>query len=361
VITYKADSPPADRQAGFLTDGKTAPRILWVIWDEWDYRLTFLERNKTLSMPAIDRFRQEAFFAENALPPGTQTMLSLPSLIDGRRVVEMTPVNWDLATLRYAGSGQTIRWGSEGNVFSKARAAGFNTALIGWYLPYCRLIGQDLSSCFWIPQEMPTSSTGTSLPEKAVNMARTLLETQLFSVFGQSLPTKRRADTYHALVEHTEDAAKDHRLGLVFLHIPVPHSQNSNYRRTGTFTLGNHAYSGYIDNLALLDRTVGEFRETLEKSGDWNRMTIVFSADHPYRSSRQLDGKTDSRVPFLVRFPGQTDSFDYSPQFNTVGTSDMLLAILQGEVASSRQLAHWLDLHRDTTMVKIDPKAASKN
>ena len=162
-------------------------------------------------------------------------------------------------------------------------------------------------------------------------------------------------------MEHTEDTAKDHRLGLVFLHIPVPHSPNSYDRRTGTFTLGNHAYSGYIDNLALLDRTVGEFRETLEKSGDWNRMTIVFSADHPYRSSRQLDGKTDSRVPFLVRFPGQTDSFDYSPQFNTVGTSDMLLAILQGEVASSRQLAHWLDLHRDTTMVKIDPKAASKN
>lgn len=289
-------------------------------------------------------------------------MLSLPSLIDGRRVVEATPVDWNLETLRYADADQTIPWGSEPNVFSKARAAGFNSALIGWFLPYCRFIGADVSSCVWIAQEASgrpaaaMASIGSTFPEKLVDMFRSLPGN---SLFGQALSSQRRVETYRALMEHTENAVKDERLGLIFVHFPLPHWPVVYDRRTGTFTNDGRAKTWYLDNLALLDRLVGELRAAMEHSGDWNKMTVIFSADHPFRAAVKLDGKEDSRVPFLVKFPAQNYTLDYSPQFNTVSTSEILLAILRGEMATPNQLAGWLDLHRDTTMVHVDPKSAA--
>ena len=33
------------------------PRVVWVIADEWDYRLTFEARDPTLELPQIDQLR----------------------------------------------------------------------------------------------------------------------------------------------------------------------------------------------------------------------------------------------------------------------------------------------------------------
>src|SRR2546425_7901138 len=35
------------------------------------------------------------------------------------------------------------------NLFRRARALGYDTALIGWYHPYCRVLGSDLTRCYW--------------------------------------------------------------------------------------------------------------------------------------------------------------------------------------------------------------------
>ena len=47
-----------------------SPRVLWVIADEWDYRLTFVDRNPTLQLPEIDRLRGTSLYADHASPPG---------------------------------------------------------------------------------------------------------------------------------------------------------------------------------------------------------------------------------------------------------------------------------------------------
>jgi hypothetical protein len=56
-----------------------------------------------------------------------------------------------------------------------------------------------------------------------------------------------------------------------------------------------------------------------------------------------LDGKADLRVPFLLKFAGQSESCVYEPKFNTVLTRELLLDILRGKVASPREAAQWLD------------------
>ena len=55
---------------------KRAPRVLWVVLDEWDQRLTFVNRPAGLQLPELDRLRRESFHADNAAPPGPETLLS---------------------------------------------------------------------------------------------------------------------------------------------------------------------------------------------------------------------------------------------------------------------------------------------
>jgi hypothetical protein len=58
-----------------------------------------------------------------------------------------------------------------------------------------------------------------------------------------------------------------------------------------------------------------------------------------------LDGKFDRRVPFLLKFAGQKQGLLYAAQFNTLGSQDLLLAVLRGEVADAAAASQWLDAH----------------
>lgn len=344
AITARPDWPKS-RTASFLPVAPGTPRVVWVILDEWDYRLTFLDRPKDLAMPAVDRLGKEVLFADHAVSPEWATQLSMPSFVDGRRVAAANPLGKDVYGMRYENSSSTIVWGSAPNVFSRARASGFNTAVVGWYMPYCKVLAPVLSSCWTFPMEMQSNTTGPTLVNKVVDEARSIFETRTVSPFGQSLVTQRRITNYRNIMEQARAAVLDKRLGLVLLHLPVPHSPHTYDRRTGTFTLANRPISGYIDSLALLDRTIADLRKTLEDAGMWDQTTIVFSADHPFRSALYYDGKMDVRIPFLVKFAGQKEGAVYHKKFNTVVTGGLLLGVLKRQVKDAAGAEAWLDAH----------------
>ena len=329
--------------APYLAAAPGAPRVVWIIFDEWDYRLTFSGRKPGLAMPAIDRLAGESFFAENAFAPTFRTFLSMSSFLDGSLVAEFTPVSATQAMVYYSGRRAPALWGSQPNLFSKAREAGFNSAVVAWYIPYCKAFGPVLSSCYWMPMASQANTTGNGLLAKTVNQARSILETRTVSFFGQSLPTKFKETRYNLLMEHVRAAVRDPRLGLTLIHLPVPHSPHAYNRLTGKFDLANRPIAGYIDSLALLDRTVADLRNAMERAGQWDRTVLLLSADHPFRSSRSLDGKSDSRVPFLLKFAGQRNRVAYDRCFNTILTSDLLLKILKGELTNPDQMRAWLD------------------
>ncbi|MCX6626172.1 MAG: sulfatase-like hydrolase/transferase, partial [Candidatus Solibacter sp.] len=117
-------------------------------------------------------------------------------------------------------------------------------------------------------------------------------------------------------------------------------------RKTGTFTLGNSPIAGYIDSLALLDGTVGEMRRTMENAGAWDSTTVLFTSDHGYREAEALDGKSDPRIPYLLKLAGQKEAVAYTAQFNAVLTADLLLGVLRGEINDAASAKAWLDRNR---------------
>jgi arylsulfatase A-like enzyme len=95
--------------------------------------------------------------------------------------------------------------------------------------------------------------------------------------------------------------------GFTVVHLPIPYAPNAYDRRSGQFTLGNSPIRGYVDSLALLDRTIGEIRGSMESAGTWDQTTILFTSDHPYREAGSLDGKANPRIPFLLKIPSQKE------------------------------------------------------
>ena len=339
--TAYRNKPPAPHIAGTVKGS----RILWVIADEWDYRLTFVDRNPSLQLPELDRLLKTSLYASDALPPGSETPISIPGYYSGRLAAEVRHDGARELQIKYHGGTGEVPWSSQPSVFSRARALGANTALLEWYHPTCRVLN-GLTYCNWWPMAMQHNSMGDGFWQILPNQTRSLFETNLFSLFGRSLTASQQTGVYRAMMGEAERLSADRDFAFTLVHLPVPHAPHAYNRKTGTFTLGNSPIAGYLDSLALLDRTVGELRRTMEAAGVWDSTTVLFTSDHGYRDSEALDGKSDPRVPYILKMASQNEAILYTPEFNTVLTADLLMGVLSGEITDPASAVAWLDRNR---------------
>jgi arylsulfatase A-like enzyme len=162
------------------------------------------------------------------------------------------------------------------------------------------------------------------------------------------LPLEKRRNhraLHAALMRAAREYVADPSLGLVLIHLPVPHEPAIYDREAGDLTLLNFHQSWYQDNLALADRALGELRATMEQAGAWESSTVLVTSDHSLRYYRDFNTQTDSRVPFLLKPAGPPQPLTYSSEFNALATHELLLAVLRGEVTDTASAAHWLDAH----------------
>ncbi|MGH9666714.1 MAG: sulfatase-like hydrolase/transferase [Bryobacteraceae bacterium] len=287
-------------------------RVVWIIFDEMDYRLAFTERPSTLKMPEFDRLKTESVAATRAHTPAWSTEYSIPSLLSGRQATAVIPIGPDRVDVRFAGEDELVRWDGSQTIFATARKLGYNTAVAGWYLPYCRVLNDALSECDWRSMGNQMNSNGRAFGQLLVNENRSLFETSLLSPFGQSLTVKKRVAEVERLVALAKRDVVDRRLGLVFLHFPVPHPPAIYDRFRKTLTKANARVSGYVDSLALADRILGELREQMTRAGLWIKTTLLVTADHHWK-------RLVNRIP-MVR--GCTVSADWlSLGWEVVGSS----------------------------------------
>jgi len=327
------------------------PRVLWLIFDEFDQRLAFGERPASVRLPEMDRIRSQAIYASNAFPPAGWTDLSLPSLINGRVVSDAMPVGSEELMITYAGTAAAVPWSTQPTVFSRARDAGFNTALVGSYHPYCRVLGSSLTFCS--QSFVAASESGSTLPVLLADGFRGLVGT--FPVAGR-LPRfesvcRQGREMYLRVLHDARRVAVDPVFGLVFIHWPVPHSPFIYSRSRNDFALDGSGT--YLDNLVLVDLTLGDLRRTMESAGTWENTTVLISSDHglrPYADdllpawgTRQ---RTDHRVPFLMKLPHQRQAIAYDPPFNTMVSCDLVLALLRRELSSTANVIQRMDQHR---------------
>jgi hypothetical protein len=348
---------------------RPSTRVLWIIFDEMDQRMSFAERPASLDLPELDRLRSQSVYAVNAYPPAPLTYMSMPALITGRLVAKVTPVRADELLVEFAGQDTAVAWSAQPNVFSEARRSGFNTGLVGWCHPYCEVIGSSLSKCDEVKESNnPEITLRASMFSHAEGLISTIPMVpqatlpliQQVAFINRLVTSGERAKytvRYRRVLESALKAAIDPDLDLIFVHSPAPHPPGIYDREKNDFSL--ESKNGYIDNLKLVDRTIGDLRHAMERAGVWDQTTVIVSADHWWRTemwnrgpfwtredAALSGGKMDHRIPFVLKLAGQRDQLTYTNDFNTVVTHDLVLALMRGEVSSPNSVVAWLDQHR---------------
>jgi hypothetical protein len=315
------------------------PRVVWIIFDETDYRIAFEQRPPGVSLPAFDRLRTESLFATDAYAPADGTIYSMPSLIIGRRLSFVDAQGTCDLQLMFADTGATVGWSTLPSVFSEARRMGVNTALVGWYLPYDRMLSGALNYCAWWP--LPSFE-----PARAATFRAEIWQ-QIFSLTGTIHYRQMSARMYHDSFIEALTVVSNNTYGLVLLHLPPPHRPGVYLPDQNRFTAWPMSkVQGYFNNLMLADHELETFLQALETSGERDKTWVILSADHSWRQSKLYDGTRDMRVPFLVKSPEGGEAMTYSRQFNTVLTHDLILAILRGEITNGQNVVTWLNAHR---------------
>jgi hypothetical protein len=314
-------------------------RVVWIIMDELDERAAFPARPVGLRLPELDRLRAESFYATNAYPPAWATLISIPGLLLGQTVTEAKPVSADDVLLTLAGSNPPVRWSQMTNVFGEARALGYNTALVGFFHPYSRLLNQQLNFCDWHSLPMLEPARDPSFLRSEQKQVRAMFLTFHLRSLYVDLVRSVRAESLRAVTnEH---------YGLTFLHLPLPHFPSIYLpEKDRLVVLGRRGARGYFDNLQLGDRILGELRHGMEQTGLWEKTWVLVSSDHWWRFSAMYDGQTDHRIPFILKAPGRNASVCYAPQLNTAQSRELILAILRLEVRSLGDVQSWLDSHK---------------
>jgi Sulfatase len=339
-------------------------RVLWVIFDELDYQAAFAGRPSSVELPELDRLRDESVVATNAYPPAKWTMRSIPALVTGRLVAEAQPSSCNELMIKFDGASEPVGWSTQPNVFSRTREIGGASAVVGWYHPYCRVIGGDLTRCSFtaVANEMDTRGqrvSGSMLEHfRMVGAAA--------QVFRQVLPDSMKygkrweidyVESLKRIAQESAAAATDGALSLVMVHFPAPHFPCLYDRRKDDFTFEGGC--NYFDNLELVDRTFGDLRRSMERAGLWDDTVVLVSSDHWWRTDvwpknqswtkeeqAVMSKGADYHVPFMLKLKKQRAGVIYQPSFNTVLSQDLLLALLRGELSAPPDVTAWLDRHR---------------
>ena len=345
-VQQLALQPGDPHLAPFMTVHPGQPRVLWVLFDETDMRLSFEQRPAHVQLPEMDRLRGESLFATNAFPPGDSTLQSVPGLLTGRQYSEVAVQGLADLKVTLAKDNTSSCFNPQASIFASARALGVNSAVVGWYHPYERLFGSSLAYCAWHP---------ASEPERAPTFSETVTK-QLGCLLGPIHARQLYINLCRTILPEALQAATNANCGLVFLHLPPPHRPGIYLPQSEKFTcLGIDTIDGYFNNLVLADHWLGALRQSLESSRLSDRTWIILSSDHSWRRSAVYDGRRDLRVPFIIKSPGPAAPAIYGRKLNTVLTQGLILALFKGEVASQKDAVAWLDGHRAESILPIEP------
>jgi len=342
-------------------------RVLWLLLDELSYNQVYAHRFPGLQLPEFDRLAAQSTVFTNAIPAGMYTQEVLPSLIVGQ---QFDDVNYHTAgplALHPVGMPGWVTFNPRDTVFQDAVDQGYRTGVVGWYNPYCRLVPDQLASCYW-NNAGPLSVEGVIHDDEGL-LANTrdfllnFLELRALQLHLPITPKQGRfgsrnvrthLDSYQILAPQADKVLLDPSLDFVFLHIPVPHPPGIYNRHTNKFSIDG---TSYIDNLALTDIYLGHIRQELQANGTWDDTTIVIMGDHSWRTNIEWNmtpiwtpedqlasdgGKFDPRPGYIVKLAGQTTPAHIDVPYQAIRTRSLLDNILQNKITTPEQLAAWV-------------------
>ena len=321
VRSIPKEATPGPSRIAKEHQGIRTPKVVVLIFDEWDYEYGFTKRPSWIHLPEIDRFSREYGSYSQCWPAAGETLRSIPSMATGRHWLGG---KFGLASelmLKDPDSRQWKTWSETDDLFQSLARSDWRTRMIQWWHVFPPTFLEKrpglsvLHHSAYPRWDEPRSAYQTfqgSLKRSWVRMFRS------FQAYYHLIAPANVVPARVAMVEvmGTEllTAVGSRQHDLVWVHMPFPHAPAIYNARSGAYLdRPDHAVSN-LDNMVLADKTLGRLRKVMEAQGDWDNALVILTADHWQRENngdnlpldpgkyRQDEGL---RVPLLVKWPNQ--------------------------------------------------------
>jgi hypothetical protein len=361
------DSPGPVAQAGAASSHPDA-RIVWILFDELSENLVLDHPPAGQQFPHFDALRAQSTLLGNVQGFGSYTDRIIPSLLAGH----------EIRKIRASSKGdylyfdqQQNKWAAydpKASLLHLAQQRGWNPAVAGSEIPYCRIFKDELNACSWLSATLPVEAWippgDPSIISAALAIPRTFLASLTPGAKGGNareldqaiLGYRTMLDRATALIR--EGGLQDGDYRFLFLHLPVPHPPGIYNRQTHQLVEGGN----YLDNLTLADDTMGLLWDEIARTPWAAQTTVIVSSDHSWRvpiwrpsgdwtpeEERISQGRFDRRPVFLVHFPGQTSGETISAAIAELAEHDVIAALLQGKLNTADELKAALDSVPETS------------
>ena len=314
-------------------------KIIVLVFDELDYYHVFENPSPNLNIKNFKKFESISIVFKNTYSPSNSTLLSIPSIIDGYPYSSALPKDGSTLELTTK-SKQVQKWGDSENIFDDAINAGYKVSIAGWTHPYCRALQGRYDEC-------------KSYSDEYLNSDGNIFKTTLY-MLGHTFSPSNDCFTGGGIYSHKyfhrkalEDISNDSKNminknynQLIYLHIPVPHGPFIGKTIINLDNCLNNS-NKYFGNVELANDYLGEIIGTLDNNEDsWNKSTIIITADHWWRSSEAYSGKTDQRVPLLIKLRNQKKSLTTSLKYNNINIRSILRKIYSNNEMEPQELLY---------------------
>lgn len=330
------------------------PKAVVMIFDEWDYEYTFVQRPKQIHLPEVDRFCKEYTTFTHCLPPAGVTIQSIASLITGAWWRTALPQPGGDLALKPLQESKPVLWSQTPDLFSTLAASGWRSHMIQWwhvfgaeYLnnrPGLTVSHYEAYPTWHEPREAYATFKGSLVRQWT-------LIWRSYRAFSRVLTPldliPARIATIHQMRSELLQSIRPGDNDLVWAHLPYPHAPAVIRAETQTFLTAPDPKVSNLENMVLIDRTVGEVRRRMETAGIWDEALVILTSDHGQRQgtgdhlvppSGRYTVETGLRVPLLIKFPGQREPFQYDSPTCNLALRHILEARAAGKLAGPRDL-----------------------
>ena len=333
-------------------------RVVWIVYDELSYREVF-ERAAAngLALPAFESLRAQSLSFRNVVPAAFMTEWAVPSLFLGTPVEDVKAKNAREISVRLGEQSAYQSFDPQATIFGDLHREHLNSAMIGWYSPYCDLFASVVQTCHWesdSPMPILEGMSGGQTPvQNAIGLARDRVRVfrRHTDVPENDIPgyIAERQRSYSRLMEEGIAAIGNPANSLVFIHLPVPHPPGFYNRHTQMTGRGT-----YLDNLVLADHSVHALLDAALKSSTSDITTVIVTSDHSWRigiwkrderwskeEAAAAPHEFDPRIPLLIHFPSQRQGVEIDKPFEAIRTRSLIDGILNGQLETPEAVRSW--------------------
>ena len=323
------------------------PLLVWIIFDELSYDQVFEHRARDLNLPNFDALRGESTLFTDVQPAGYHTVDVIPSLLTGK-IVDKTRYNFhNRLWVHHESGGWTPIDGAQ-TVFADAESAGWRTAAVGWYNPYCAIYGDAVQNCFWTNHDMfdglmsQRASLWTNIRTPLAQVVREMKSPARADRDLCTFDVRQRYQTHIDLQQHAFQLLHTDQADFVLFHFSEPHSPNIWSRIHDDYT--QFCDSSYLDNLALTDRVLGNVMAALKASPRWDQTTLIVEGDHGWRidewnwlpawteeDDAASRGVFDPRPALIIHQPGQAQPETVANPWPLIQIHGVVEQVLHGQ------------------------------